>query len=173
MKHLKIHKFPFKNVIVLAIECKMYLKNFTALVAIQNIYHVLRCEENKVEFLEGWFLDEKLPFLHEKKAEHSFDLSLSIFCLLMVYFKPWNAELLSWNICMVIAQQPFCWKWMSVTKVSKCGKSEYSQALNASYTFQPFMSFWSKIIQTFRNQLEGSRKHCSLLQQQVTRLQSL
>ena len=26
MKHLKIHKFPFKNVIVLAIECKMYLK---------------------------------------------------------------------------------------------------------------------------------------------------
>ena len=26
MKKLKIHKFPFKNVIVLAIECKMYLK---------------------------------------------------------------------------------------------------------------------------------------------------
>ena len=26
MKHLKIHKFPFKNEIVLAIECKMYLK---------------------------------------------------------------------------------------------------------------------------------------------------
>ena len=26
MKHLKIHKFPFKNVIVLAAECKMYLK---------------------------------------------------------------------------------------------------------------------------------------------------
>ena len=26
MKHLKMHKFPFKNVIVLAIECKMYLK---------------------------------------------------------------------------------------------------------------------------------------------------
>ena len=26
MKHLKIHKFPFKNVIVLAIECKVYLK---------------------------------------------------------------------------------------------------------------------------------------------------
>ena len=39
MKHLKIHKFPFKNVIVLAIECKMYLKiqkNFTTLVAFQN-----------------------------------------------------------------------------------------------------------------------------------------
>ena len=39
MKHLKIHKFPFKNVIVLAIECKMYLKiqqNFADLVAFQN-----------------------------------------------------------------------------------------------------------------------------------------
>ena len=41
--------------------------------------HGLRREENKVEFLEGRFLDEKLPFLHRKKAEHSFELSLSIF----------------------------------------------------------------------------------------------
>ena len=36
MKHLKIHKFPFKNVIVLAIECKMYLK-------IQQKLHCLGC----------------------------------------------------------------------------------------------------------------------------------
>ena len=36
MKHLKIHKFPFKNVIVLAIECKMYLK-------IQQKLHWLGC----------------------------------------------------------------------------------------------------------------------------------
>ena len=43
---------------------------------------------------------------------------------------------------MVIARQPFCWKWISVTKVSKYGKSEYSRALDASYTFQPVMSFW-------------------------------
>ena len=65
MKLLKIHKFSFKNVIVLARECKMYLKNFTALVTFQNRGHVLRREEeNKVEFLEGRFLDEKLPFLH-------------------------------------------------------------------------------------------------------------
>ena len=64
----------------------MYLKNFTALVAFQNS-RALRREENKVEFLEGRFLDEKLPFLQEKKAEHSLDLSLSIFCLLTVYFK--------------------------------------------------------------------------------------
>ena len=48
--------------------------------------HGLCLEENKVEFLEGRFLDEKLPFLHKKKAEHYFALSLSIFCLLTVYF---------------------------------------------------------------------------------------
>ena len=48
---------------------------------------------------------------------------------------------------MVIARQPFCWKWLSVTKVSKYGKSEYSRALNESYTFQPLMSFcWNLII---------------------------
>ena len=31
----------------------------------------LRREENKFEFLEKRFLDEKLPFLHKKKTEHS------------------------------------------------------------------------------------------------------
>ena len=36
MKHLKLHKFPFKNVIVLAIECKMYLK-------IQQKLHYVGC----------------------------------------------------------------------------------------------------------------------------------
>ena len=36
MKHLKINKFPFQNVIVLAIRCKMYLRMFTALVAFQD-----------------------------------------------------------------------------------------------------------------------------------------
>ena len=48
--------------------------------------NALRREENKVEFLEGLFFDEKLPILHKKKAEYSFELSLSIFCLLTVYF---------------------------------------------------------------------------------------
>ena len=89
MKNLKIHKFPFKNVIVLAIECKMYLKiqQKPALTWLHfKTDHGLRREENKVEFLEGRFLHEKLPFLHRKKAEHSFELSLSTFCLLTVYF---------------------------------------------------------------------------------------
>ena len=90
MKHLKVHKFPFKNVIVLAIEYKMYLKsqqNFASLTWLHfKTDHGLRHEENKVEFLEGRFLDEKLPFLHKKIAEHSFELFLSIFCPLTVYF---------------------------------------------------------------------------------------
>ena len=50
-----------------------------------NFYFKLQLEGNKVEFLEGRFLDEKLPFLHKKKAEDSFEPSLSIFCLLTVY----------------------------------------------------------------------------------------
>ena len=86
MKHLKIHKFLFKNAIVLAIECKMYLK-------IQQKLHCLGCiskqtmhavvKKTRLNFLEGQFLDEKRPFLHKKKAERSFELSLSIFCLEM------------------------------------------------------------------------------------------
>ena len=43
--------------------------------------HALRREENKFELLERRFLDEKLPFLHKKKAERSFEPFLSIFCL--------------------------------------------------------------------------------------------
>ena len=34
----------------------------------------------------------------------------------------------------------------SVTKLSKYGKSEYSRALNATYTFTPLMSFWLRLI---------------------------
>ena len=90
MKKLKIHKFPFENVIVLAIECQKNVPENSAKASLPWLHfktdHALRREENMVEFLEGRFLDEKLPFLHIKKAEHSFELSLSIFCLLMVYF---------------------------------------------------------------------------------------
>ena len=144
MKHLKIHKFPFKNEIVLAIECKMYLKfnkNCAALIAFQNRDHVLCHEGNKVQFLKGWFLDEKLPFFHQNKAEHCFELSHFIFCPLMVIF---NLEMQ--NSCLENLHgdraAAICWKWISFTKVSKYGKIEYSRALNASYMFQPLMSFW-------------------------------
>ena len=89
MKHWKIHKFPFKNVIFLAIECKKYLKIQQKLRCLGLLFktdHVLRREKNKVEFLEGRFLEKNLPFLHKKKTEHSFELSISIFWLLTVCF---------------------------------------------------------------------------------------
>ena len=94
-----MHKFPFKNVIFLAIGCKTYLK-IAALVAFKTD-HALRREENKVEFLEGRFLDEKLPLIHEKKPERSFELSLSIFCLNLEVQKSGHHR-------MVIARNQFC-----------------------------------------------------------------
>ena len=67
MKHLKIHKFPFKNVIVLAIECKMYLKNFKNFRLHFKTDHALRREENKVEFLEDDFLMRSVPSSKKRK----------------------------------------------------------------------------------------------------------
>ena len=77
MRHLKIHEFPFKNVIVLTIQCKMYLKfskNFTALVAFQNRPEI-RDEENKVELLEG-YLSLRFRKMHGK-SEYSRALNAS------------------------------------------------------------------------------------------------
>ena len=82
MKHLKIHKFPFKNVIVFAIESKMYLKiqQKTSLTWLHfKTDHGLRREENKVEFLEGRFLAEKLPFLHKKSILLNFLFPFFVF----------------------------------------------------------------------------------------------
>ena len=39
---------------------------------------LIRCEENKVEFLERQFHGEKLSFVYKKETEHSFEHSLSI-----------------------------------------------------------------------------------------------
>ena len=56
-------------------------------------------KKTRLNYSKDDFLMKNFPyFLHKKKAEHSFKLSLSIFCLLTMYFWPWNAELLSWNI---------------------------------------------------------------------------
>ena len=122
MKQLKIHKIPFKNVIFLAIECKMYLQ-------IQQKLRCLGCislnrpcaqpwRKQGSEFLEGWFLDKKLPFLHKKNTEHYFEPSLTIF-----FFQRWNFNLeMRWNSRMVIGRQPFCWKWLSFSKVSNMVK---------------------------------------------------
>ena len=61
MKKLKIHKFPFKNVIVLAIECQKNVPENSAKASLPWLHfktdHALRREEYKIEFLEGRFLD--------------------------------------------------------------------------------------------------------------------
>ena len=96
--------------------------------------HALRREEDKFEFLEGQFLDEKLPFLPKKKAEHSFlsfnGVFLNLKCRTLV-LKHLHGD----------RAAAICLKWICVTKVSKYGKIENSRALNASYTFQPLMGF--------------------------------
>ena len=81
MKHLKIHKFPFKNVIVLAIECNVPENSAKTSLPWCHFKtdRAFRREENKVEFLKGRFLDEKLPFLHKKKTEHSLNFLCTFF----------------------------------------------------------------------------------------------
>ena len=89
MKHLKIHKFPFKNVIFLAVECKMYLKiqqNLRCLGCISKQTMGSAVKKTRLNSSKDDLLMKSFPFSTKKKAEHSFELSLSIFCLLTVYF---------------------------------------------------------------------------------------
>ena len=82
MKHLKIHKFPFKNVIVLTIECKMYLKiqQKTSLPWLH-----LKTDQRSVmkkTRLNSWeddFLMKSFPSSTKRKLSIFFELSLSIF----------------------------------------------------------------------------------------------
>ena len=107
--------------------------------------HTLCCQENKVEFLEGRFLGEKFPFLHERKMSILLNFLFPFFvfeqCIFNLEMQDSGLKTTTWR-----SQQPFCWIFISFTKVSKYGKSEYSWALNTSYTFQPLMSFWCKSI---------------------------
>ena len=143
MKHLKIHKFPFKNVIVLVIECKMYLK-------IQQKLHCLGCiskqtmrsvmKKTRLNSSKGDFLmKSSLP---PQKESWAFFWTFSFF------FLSFNGVFLTLKCRTLVLKYlhgdhaaAICWKWISVTKVSKYGKREYSRALNASYTFQLLMRF--------------------------------
>ena len=88
MKHLKIHKFLFKNVTVLATGLQNVPEN-SAKTSLPWLHfktdHALRREENKVEFLEDDFLIKSFPSSTKRKLS-ILQLSLSIFCLLTVYF---------------------------------------------------------------------------------------
>ena len=81
MKYLEIHKFPFKNIIFLTIEYKMYLKilqKLRCLVGFQNrqIAPIGR-GKNLVNFEFLNLVKKSLP-LSLKKTDHSFELSLPI-----------------------------------------------------------------------------------------------
>ena len=106
MKHLKINKFPFKNVIVLAIGCKMCLRMFAALVAfpgpMRSVVKKTRLNSSKDDFLMKSF-----PSSTKRK--------LSILWIFLFLFLSFNGVFLALkfrtlvlNICMVIARQPFC-----------------------------------------------------------------
>ena len=143
MKHLKIHKFPFKNVIVLAVECKMYLKiqqNVRRFGCISkqtmgSVVKKTRLNSSKVDFLM-----ESFPFSTKRK--------LSILLNFLFPFFVFNGVFLTVKCRTLVLKHlhgdrsaAILLKWISVTKISKYGQNEYSQALNASYTFQPLMSF--------------------------------
>ena len=148
MKHLKIHKFPFKNVIVLAIECKMYLK-------IQQELHCLGCISKqtmrsvlKKTWLNSWrtmsWWKASLP---PQKESWAFFWTFSFhFLYLDGVFLTLKCKTLVLKHLHTDRAAAICCKWISVTKVSKYGKSEYSRALNARYTFQPLMGFWLECI---------------------------
>ena len=89
MKHLKIHKFPFKNVIVLAIECKMYLK-------IQQKLHCLHgciskqtmrsvVKKTRLNSSKDNFSMTSLPSSTKRKLSILLNFLFSFSCLLTVY----------------------------------------------------------------------------------------
>ena len=80
-------KFPFNNVLSMTIELRMYLKFLQKLLCLGSLVQnkpSVRGEENNVEFLERHY--EKLSFVHKKEAEHSLQLSLSVFVFYQCIF---------------------------------------------------------------------------------------
>ena len=82
MKHLKIHKFSFKNAIVLAIECKMYPK-------IQQKLHWLGCiskqtmdsavKKTRLNSSKDDFLMKSFPFSTKRKLSILLNLFFPFF----------------------------------------------------------------------------------------------
>ena len=90
MKHLKIHKFPFRNVIVLAIEYKMYLKiqqkpRCLGCISKQTMRSIMK--KTRLNSSKDDFLMKSFPSSTKRKLSIFLDfLKISIFCLLTVYF---------------------------------------------------------------------------------------
>ena len=112
--------------------------------------HALRREENNRK--QGWIPRRTISWwkasLPPQKESWAFFWTFSF------HFLSFNGVSLSLKCRTLVLKHlhgdraaAICWKLISVTKVSKYGKSEYSQALNASYTFQPSYEFLPKLIE--------------------------
>ena len=90
MKHLKIHKFPIKNVIVLAIECKMYLK-------IQQKLHCLGCisKQTMPSVVKKTRLNSSKDDFLMKSFPSSTKRKLSIFLTFSLHFLSFNCVFLN------------------------------------------------------------------------------
>ena len=98
-----------------------------------------------IEFLEGRFLDEELPFLHQKKAEYSAELSLSIFLSFNGVFLSLKCRTLVLKHLHGDRAAAICLKSISVTKVSKNGKmwmfTSIERELHVSTPYEFLVSF--------------------------------
>ena len=68
---------------------------------------LIRCEENKVEFLERQFHREKVSFVYKKKLS----ILLNFYFLFVFYRRIFNLEIQSFSLenhCMMNARQTFC-----------------------------------------------------------------
>ena len=97
--------------------------------------HALRREENKFEFLERRWWKASLPPQKE---------SWAFFWTFSFHFLSFNGVFLALKCRTLVLKHlhgdrapAICWKWISVTKVSKYGESKYTRALNASYVSTP------------------------------------
>ena len=141
MKHLKTHKFLFKNAIVLAIECKMYLK-------IQQKLHCLGCISKQTMGSavkrQGWIPRRTISWWKASLSPQK--ESWAFFWTFSFHFLSFNGVFLTLKCRTLVLKhlhgdRSAAILLISVTKISKYGQNEYSQALNASYTFQPLMGF--------------------------------
>ena len=130
MKRLWVHKFPFKNVIFLAIECKMYLKIQQKLRCLGCISNQTMCSPLKKTRLNSFkddFLMKSFPSSTERK--------LSIFWNFSFYFLSFNGIFLTLK-CRTLALKPphgdraaAILLKMDITKVYKYDKSSSDNRL--------------------------------------------
>ena len=81
MKHLKIYKFPVENVIVLATECKMYLKIQQKLRCLGCISKQTMCsavKKTRLNSSKDDFLRESFPFSTKRKLSSLLNFLLSL-----------------------------------------------------------------------------------------------